>query len=42
MELLYRYSVILTYEDNLFLIIYKDFKTTSYTFKKEKDILVQN
>lgn len=42
MELLYRYSVILTYEDNLFLIIYKDFKTVSYTFIREKDILVQN
>ena len=33
LEILYRYSVILTYENSVFLIIYKDFKNTSYTIK---------
>lgn len=32
-ELLYRYSVVLIYKNQVFLIIYKDFNTTSYTIE---------
>lgn len=33
LETLYRYSVLLTYKNFVFLIIYKDFKNDSYTIK---------
>lgn len=36
LEILYRYSVVLIYQDSIFLIIYKDFTNKSYTIKYTK------
>ena len=36
LEILYRYSVVLIYQNSVFIIIYKDFTSTSYTINYNK------